>query len=66
MIICSYIEKKFENSKDMGENMEKDYTNKQFWDRFSKIYHPFMKRNAAAYDSICQCLEKYIDHQKRY
>ena len=44
--------------------MKKEQTNKNFWDRFSKIYHPFMKRNAIAYESICQCLDKYIDEQK--
>ena len=44
--------------------MKNDQTNKKFWDRFSKIYHPFMKRNAIAYESICQCLDKYIDEQK--
>lgn len=45
-------------------DMKKDQTNKNFWDRFSKIYHPFMKRNAVAYENICQYLAKYIDNQK--
>ena len=44
--------------------MKKEQTNKNFWDRFSKIYHLFMKRNAVAYENICQCLDKYIDEQK--
>ena len=44
--------------------MKNNQSDKNFWDRCSKIYQPFMKRNAGAYKNICQCLEPYIDEQK--
>lgn len=31
----------------------KDNTNKQFWQKFAKIYAPFMKSSAALYNEIC-------------
>lgn len=42
----------------------KDNTNKNFWQKFAKIYTAFMAKNDAAYHSICENLEKYIDNEK--
>ena len=44
--------------------MKKDTTNKNFWQKFAKIYTAFMAKNDVAYDGICDSLEKYIDEEK--
>lgn len=44
--------------------MDKDNTNKGFWEKFAKIYTSFMNKNGAAYDVICENLSKYIDDKK--
>lgn len=41
--------------------MKKDSTNKNFWQRFAKIYTGFMAKNDAAYIAICKELDKYIE-----
>lgn len=45
--------------------MTKDNTNKGFWERFAKMYAPFMARNDIAYDTICESLDKYMDDSKK-
>ncbi len=44
--------------------MRNDNTNKKFWQKISKIYELFMKRNNLAYDSICDRLDKYVYKEK--
>lgn len=44
--------------------MNKDNTNKGFWEKFAKIYTAFMNKNNTAYDVICENLDKYIDDKK--
>lgn len=44
--------------------MKKDTTNKNFWQKFAKIYTAFMAKNDVTYDGICESLEKYIDEEK--
>lgn len=43
--------------------MEKDKTNKNFWQRVAKIYN--MTRDDEAYDAICESLSPYIDRDKK-
>ena len=43
----------------------RDNTNKNFWQRFAKIYTAFMSKNESAYDAICKELERYIDSEKK-
>lgn len=38
----------------------KDNTNKNFWQRFAKIYAPFMKSSTPLYDEICGEIRKEI------
>ena len=45
--------------------MAKDTTNKNFWQKFARIYTAFMAKNDAAYDNICTELEQYIDKEKK-
>ena len=35
-----------------------DKSNKKFWDKFAKLYAPFMKKDKEIYDKICE----YISH----
>ncbi|MGN0351019.1 MAG: class I SAM-dependent methyltransferase [Roseburia sp.] len=43
----------------------KDSTNKNFWQKFAKIYTKFMTKNDNAYAMICDNLGKYINSQKK-
>ena len=45
--------------------MTKDNTNKGFWERFAKMYAPFMEKNHIAYNTICESLDKYMDDSKK-
>ena len=51
----------------MGRSAEKavkDNSNKNFWQRFAKIYTTFMTKNDGAYAGICESLKHYIDGEK--
>lgn len=39
----------------------KDNTNKNFWQRFAKIYAPFMKSSAPLYSEICDEIKQQIN-----
>lgn len=39
----------------------KDDTNKKFWQRFAKIYAPFMKSSAPLYNEICDEVKKNLN-----
>lgn len=38
-----------------------DKSNKNFWDKFSKLYAPFMKKDEAVYDKVCEYICPYLD-----
>ena len=40
-------------------------TNKNFWQRFAKIYTAFMSKNDAAYITICDNLNDFVDCDKK-
>lgn len=42
-----------------------DNTNKNFWDRFAKIYAAFMAKNNSTYEKMTKELERYVDLQKK-
>ncbi len=44
--------------------MEKDITNKSFWQRFARIYTAFMAKNNTTYVNICDMLKEYVDNNK--
>ena len=33
-----------------------DKSNKKFWDKFAKLYAPFMKKDKEVYDKVCEYL----------
>ena len=35
-------------------------SNKNFWQRFAKLYTPIMKKNEKTFEEICNILESYI------
>lgn len=39
-------------------------TNKNFWQKFAKIYTAFMSKNDAAYIAICDSLNDFVDADK--
>ncbi len=39
----------------------KDITNKKFWQRFAKIYAPFMKSSAPLYNEICDKIKSKLN-----
>ena len=39
----------------------KDITNKKFWQRFAKIYAPFMKSSAPLYNEICDKITQQLN-----
>lgn len=43
----------------------KNSTNKNFWQRFAKIYTAFMSKNDTAYINICEKLNDYMDGNKK-
>nr|WP_138159710.1 class I SAM-dependent methyltransferase [Peptoniphilus catoniae] len=38
-----------------------DKSNKKFWDRFAKLYAPFMKKDKGAYDRVCEYISPHLD-----
>lgn len=46
-----------------GHGVNKDNSNKQFWERFAGIYTRFMKKNEASYQKLCQMFEKYLSEE---
>lgn len=38
-----------------------DKTNKKFWDRFAKLYGPFLKKDKKVYDQVSKDLIPYLD-----
>ena len=43
----------------------KNFTNKNFWQRFAKIYTAFMAKNDVAYIAICDSLNDFVDSGKK-
>lgn len=38
-----------------------DKGDKNFWDRFAKLYAPFMKKDQGLYDEVCKYLSPYLN-----
>ena len=38
-----------------------DKINKKFWDKFAKLYAPFMKKDKEVYDKVCEYLSPYLN-----
>lgn len=38
-----------------------DKANKNFWDRFARLYAPFMKKDQVVYDEVCEYLSPYLN-----
>lgn len=38
-----------------------DKSNKKFWDRFAKLYAPFMKKDKGAYDKVCEYIRPHLN-----
>lgn len=38
-----------------------DKSNKKFWDRFAKLYAPFMKKDKGAYDRVCEYISPHLN-----
>ncbi len=38
-----------------------DKSSKNFWDKFAKLYAPFMKKDEAVYDKVCEYICPYLD-----
>lgn len=37
-----------------------DKSNKKFWDKFAKLYAPFMKKDKEVYDKVCEYLSPHL------
>ena len=37
-----------------------DKSNKKFWDKFTKLYAPFMKKDKGVYDKVCGYINPYL------
>ena len=37
-----------------------DKSNKKFWDKFAKLYAPFMKKDKGVYDKVCGYINTYL------
>lgn len=37
-----------------------DKSNKKFWDKFAKLYAPFMKKDKGVYDKVCGYMNPYL------
>ncbi|MGN0730029.1 class I SAM-dependent methyltransferase [Treponema sp.] len=44
--------------------MQSENTNKCFWQRFAKLYAPFMKKNSGTYSAISKKIAPYITEDK--
>lgn len=38
-----------------------DKSNKKFWDKFSKLYAPFMKKDKGVYDKVCEYICPHLN-----
>ena len=38
-----------------------DKSNKNFWDKFAKLYASFMKKDQEVYDKVCENVCPYLD-----
>ena len=38
-----------------------DKTNKEFWDKFAKLYAPFMRKDKGVYDKVCEYICSYLN-----
>lgn len=39
-----------------------DKSNKKFWDKFAKLYAPFMKKDKDVYDKICEYITPHLNN----
>ena len=62
MINVKKEEKKtFNSSSIKGELKLGDKSNKKFWDKFAKLYAPFMKKDKGVYDKICEYIGPHLN-----
>ncbi|WP_297690091.1 class I SAM-dependent methyltransferase [uncultured Anaerococcus sp.] len=40
-----------------------DKVNKNFWDKFAKLYAPFMKKDQEVYDKVCESIIHYLNKE---
>ena len=38
-----------------------DKSNKEFWDKFAKLYAPFMRKDKGVYDKVCEYICSYLN-----
>ncbi|WP_462133600.1 class I SAM-dependent methyltransferase [Peptostreptococcus stomatis] len=38
-----------------------DKSNKKFWNKFAKLYAPFMKKDKGVYDKVCEYIHPYLN-----
>lgn len=38
-----------------------DKSNKKFWDKFAKLYAPFMRKDKEVYDKVCEYLSPHLN-----
>ena len=38
-----------------------DKSNKKFWDKFAKLYEPFMKKDRGVYDKVCEYIIPHLN-----
>ena len=38
-----------------------DKINKKFWDKFAKLYSPFMKKDKEVYEKVCEYLSPHLN-----
>ena len=38
-----------------------DKSNKKFWNKFAKLYDPFMKKDKGVYDKVCEYINPYLN-----
>ena len=38
-----------------------DKSNKKFWNKFAKLYDPFMKKDKEVYDKVCEYINPYLN-----
>lgn len=38
-----------------------DKSNKKFWDKFAKLYAPFMNKDKGVYDKVCEYIRPHLN-----
>ena len=38
-----------------------DKSNKKFWDKFAKLYAPFMEKDKGVYDKVCEYIRPHLN-----